>query len=105
MNIWLTIYRAATTVFIALFVIGLLGLFLPQIRENRAKQREVARLEEENRVRDEMIQRLKMQQEHFETDPRFVERIAREELGKAKPGEIIFRFTETNSAGRRTAPR
>ena len=33
-------------------------------------------------------------QERLESDPRFVEKIAREDLGYAKEGEIVFKFVE-----------
>jgi len=103
MNLWLTVYRAATVVFVGLVIIGLASLFLPKFRQLRARQREVARMEEQYRAREEAYQQLIQKEERFATDPRFVERVAREELGKAKPGEIIFRFSETN-AGESGAP-
>ncbi len=99
MNVWLTVYRTATAVFVGLVIIGLASLFLPKIREIRARQSVVTRMTEEKRAVDERTQLFIWQQERFATDPRFVERVAREELGKAKPGEIIFRFSETNGGG------
>ncbi len=97
MNVWLTVYRTATAVFLGLVVIGLVSLFLPKIREIRALQGVVTRMTEEKLAVEESKQMYIWQRERFATDPSFVERIAREELGKAKPGEIIFRFSETNA--------
>ena len=37
---------------------------------------------------------LKWKQEKLQEDPRFIEKIAREDLGYAKPGETVFRFEE-----------
>lgn len=94
MNIWLTIYRAATVVFVAMVIVAIVSLFLPKIRQNQERQRKLTVLEEENRTKEDMVKQLQSQQEQFLSDSRYVERVAREELGKAKAGETIFRFTE-----------
>lgn len=47
-------------------------------------QQEIKRLDEENRVLQEHVKALK-------TDPVAIERIAREEMGLARPGELIFK--------------
>ncbi|MCA1809261.1 MAG: septum formation initiator family protein [Kiritimatiellia bacterium] len=96
MKLWLTIYRSATAIFLVLALAGLFSLFLPKIRQYRARQRTAAKLDAELRMREEAVRQLQRQQELFASDPGFVEKIAREELGKARPGEIIFRFTGTN---------
>ena len=91
-------YRRRRSLWLGLaFLLSLASLFLPKFRQLRARQREVARMEEQYRAREEAYQQLIQKEERFATDPRFVERVAREELGKAKPGEIIFRFSETNA--------
>lgn len=91
---WTTVYRVSLTVLIVLLVFGLCSIFIPLIRENRERERKVAALEEELRAKQDAIVHIRRQQELFQTDPSFVEKIAREELGKAKPGEIIYRFTK-----------
>lgn len=47
-------------------------------------QQEIRRLDEENRELQEHVKALK-------TDPAAIERIAREEMGLARPGELIFK--------------
>ena len=42
----------------------------------------------------DLVKQMQSQQEQFLSDSRYVERVAREELGKAKAGETIYRFTE-----------
>ncbi len=42
----------------------------------------------------EQLRMLKLKQEKLQEDPRFIEKIAREDLGYAKPGETIFRFVD-----------
>ena len=104
MKIWLTIYRVAMIVFVVIVIIAVASLFLPKIRQNRERQRKLAVLEEENCAREDMIRQLQSQQDRFLSDSRYVERVAREELGKAKAGETIFRFTERKTNAFRVRP-
>lgn len=94
MNVWLTIYRIATVVFVAMVIVAVISLFLPKIRQNQERQRKLILLEEENRAKEDMVKQLQTQQNQFLSDSQYVERVARKELGKAKAGETIFRFTE-----------
>lgn len=94
MNFWVTVYRAAISILAILLIFGLCSIFIPLIRENRERERKTAALEEELRAKQEGITHIRKQQEQFQNDPTFVENIAREEYGKAKPGETIYRFTQ-----------
>jgi len=104
MNVWLTIYRGATIIFVAMVIVAVVSLFLPKIRQNQERQRKLTILEEENRAKEDMIKQLQSQQDRFLSDSRYVERVAREELGKAKAGETIFRFTERKTNAFRVRP-
>lgn len=103
MNVWLVTYRVSCLVLAAAAVAGMVEIFLPKIRENEAKQKRVAALAEENRQKEEASRELRKRQERFATDPDYVERVARETLGKVRPDEVIFRFSdaETNAPGAR----
>ena len=92
MNFWLTIYRIASAIFVVVVIITVISAFLPKIRQNQERQRKITAIEEENRRKEEAVKALRRQQDQFVTDPKHVERLAREELGKAKPGETIYRF-------------
>ncbi len=94
MNVWLTIYRLACAAFAIVLIIGIAALFLPKVRQIHERQRKISALEEENQANEQMAAQLRQQQERFISDPLYVERVAREELGKAKPGETVFRFSE-----------
>ena len=80
---------------IVVLVIGIaVRLFLPLIarqKELRAREAEV-RLEIQQEA--EALRMLRLKQVRLQEDPRFVEKIAREKLGYAKPGETIFRFVD-----------
>jgi len=54
-------------------------------QEAREVQRQINQITEENRQLEEKVKALK-------TDPKAIERIAREEMGLARPGEYIFKI-------------
>ena len=93
MKLWLTLYRIASVIFVVVVIIAIISAFLPKIRQNQERQRKITALEEENRYKEETVKALRKQQDQFATDPKYVEKLAREELGKAKSGETIYRFS------------
>jgi cell division protein FtsB len=54
-------------------------------QEAREVQRQIDQMNEENRQLEDRVKALK-------TDPQAIERIAREEMGLARPGEYIFKI-------------
>jgi cell division protein FtsB len=92
MKFWLTLYRIASVAFAAVVLIAIISAFLPKIRQNQERQRRITTLEEENRRKEDSVKALRKQQDQFSTDVKYVEKIAREELGKAKAGETVYRF-------------
>ena len=63
---------------------GLLAMRRAQ-KESARVQREIDQINQENRRLQENVKALK-------TDPAAIERIAREEMGLARPGEYIFKL-------------
>ena len=104
MNFWVLIYRIGWVALGILLVIALVSIFLPQIMQYQELRHREAILQEDIRLEDEMLKHLKEQQERLKSDPRFVERMAREELGYAKPGEIVFKFEGENVPTNRSPP-
>jgi cell division protein FtsB len=80
---------------LALFLIAIHDLFgshgLLAMRRTQSQLRElrgeIDRLNQENNDLNKQVQALR-------TDPKAVERIAREEMGLARPGEMIFKLPE-----------
>ena len=60
----------------------------------RARHQAEALKAETTRIRDENAH-LSEEIRLLQTDPAYVERLAREELGMVKPGELVFQFAET----------
>lgn len=71
----------------------LVGLwYLPLINQNRAMREHILRLEPEIKRLEERAQQRRSSIESLRNDPQAVERLAREKLGLAKPGETVIHF-------------
>ena len=98
MNVDLGIWSKLTRVAIGLILAALLLLvavwYLPLIKQNERMRREVLRLDTQIQKEDETAKQLKTSFDALRNDPKAVERLAREKLGYAKPGETVIRFEE-----------
>ena len=66
--------------------------YLPLIQQNERMRKEILKLETEIKQEEEISRQLRATIDALSKDPKAVERLARERLGYAKPGEIIVRF-------------
>jgi cell division protein FtsB len=104
MNVDLGIWQKLTRVVIILFVLALLLVvgkwYLPLIQQNERYRKEILRLDAQKQQLEQTSKKLKASADALRYDPKAVERLARERLGYAKPGETVVRFEETptNSA-------
>ncbi len=102
MNVEDSIWDKLTRVVIGLLLLAFLVMigvwYLPLIQQNERMRREVMRLEALVEKETETRRQLSSAVESLSNDPRAIERLAREKLGYAKPGETVIRFEEaTNS--------
>jgi cell division protein FtsB len=100
MNVDLGIWGKLTRVVIFLLLLAvLLGIavwYLPLIQQNERVRKEVLRLDTQVQKEEEVSKQLKASIDLLRNDPKAVERLARERLGYAKPGETVVRFEGTN---------
>lgn len=87
------------------FVIGLLGIaaliavglwYLPLIQQNERMRKQILELENQIQAEETQGKRLEGAITALKTDPKAVERMAREKLGYARPGETVIFFQEKN---------
>ena len=78
---------AALTLLFLQDIFGTHGLIAMRRSQQEATQveKEISQIDEENRQLEERVKALK-------SDPAAIERIAREEMGLARPGEYIFKL-------------
>ena len=94
MNVWKFTQRICLLAIIGLVVGIVLRLFLPKMEEQKRLRAQAETLRQDIQREAEQLRQLKRKQEKLQEDPRFVEKIAREDLNYAKPGETIFRFVD-----------
>jgi cell division protein FtsB len=96
MNVDLGIWAKLTRVVIfLLFLAGILGVavwYLPLIEHNQNSRKAILDLDKRIQTEEERKRQLKAAIESLQRDPKAVERLARERLGYAKPGETVIRF-------------
>ena len=94
LGIWSKLTRVATGLLLAAGLLALAVWYLPLIRDNERYRKEVLRLEAQIAKEESISRELKDSIDALRNDPKSVERLAREKLGYAKPGETIIRFEE-----------
>ena len=94
MNVWKFTQRICLIAIVALVVGIVLKLFLPLLDRQEDMRARDAALRQDMQKDAEYLRMLRLKQEKLQEDPRFIEKIAREDLNYAKPGETIFRFVD-----------
>jgi cell division protein FtsB len=92
LGIWDKLTRA---VIFLLFVAGVLGVavwYFPLIKQNERMRSEILRLDTQIAKADESSRQLKVSIDALRYDPKALERLARERMSYAKPGETVIRF-------------
>jgi cell division protein FtsL len=106
MKVDLGIWSKLTQALIALVAIACLlfiGMrYLPLIQENEQMRRRIDTLDAELEKQKQESRQLQAEFEALRSDPKTVERLAREKLGYAKPDETVIHFdpSVTNPPGR-----
>ena len=94
MNVWKFTQRICLIASVGLVVGIVVRLYLPKIEEQKRLRAQTESLRQDIQREAERLRQLKRKQEKLKDDPTFVEKIAREDLNYAKPGETIFRFVD-----------
>ena len=87
--------RFLILIIISLLILGSLTFFGEKGIFNLLRLRkEVVRIKEKNLRLEEENQKLKEEVKRLQSDKRYIEEIARKELGMVKEGEIIYQFED-----------
>ena len=85
--------RVLLFVLLLLLILGIFTFFGEKGIFNLLRiQKEVAGIKEKNVKLEEENQKLREEVKRLQTDRRYIEEIARKELGMVKEGEIIYQF-------------
>jgi cell division protein FtsB len=91
MNVWDKLTRVVIFLICAATVLGVALWYTPVIQQNERMRKEKFELDQKIAKELETSKRLEAQTKALQ-DPRTVERLARERLSYAKPGEIVIHF-------------
>ena len=100
LGIWTKLNRVVIFLFLVAGILGLAAKYLPLVKTNERMRKETFRLDTRIQKEEAAARELKASIDNLRYNPKAVERLARERLGYAKPGETIIRFepAPTNSA-------
>ncbi len=87
--------RLVTILALVAGLIMVVHSYLPLIGQNERMRREIAKLDAQLEQETNTAIALRNEIRAMEHDPKTVERLAREKLGYAKPGETIIRFEQS----------
>ena len=94
MNFWQCIYKSTWFILGALILTGLACLFVPEYKQYTEYQKRMAMIQADIDSEEQSLKELKIKQDRFKTEKRFVEHVAHE-VGMVKENETIFKFYET----------
>lgn len=92
LSIWDKLTRVMLVLFVVAVMMGVAATYYPLLKQNERMRAVVYRLETEIREEENRQRQLSSSIEAMVKDPATVERLAREKLGYAKPGETVIRF-------------
>ncbi len=100
-GIWSKLTRVVIFLILLAVVLLVLIWYLPLVQRNERMRKEILRNDALIQKEEDTARELKSQMDALRSDPKAVERLARDKFGYAKPGEVILRFEDpvTNSAG------
>ena len=77
----------------------LIGLYyLPLLQQNARMRADILRLQTQLQIEEAKSKQLQAQIDELRNDPAAIERLAREKLGYARPGETMIHFEPATNA-------
>ncbi len=102
MNVNLGIWSVLTKVAAGLVIVALLLLigmnFCRCLQQNERMRADIMRLQTQLQIEEAKSKQLQAQIDELRNDPNAVERLAREKLGYARPGETVIHFEPATNA-------
>jgi len=94
LGVWDKLTRVVVILIVVAAAIGIGYLCVPLIQQNERMRQRNLDLEAQIQREEDSGRQLKAGLDAQRSDPKSVERLAREKLGYAKPGEVVIRFQD-----------
>ena len=98
LGIWDKLTKLAWLLLCIAFILAVGVWYLPLIRQNERMRQRVFQIDTQIKKEEELNKSLGSSVNASLTDPKTVERLARETLGYARPGETVIHFEEPPKA-------
>lgn len=102
LGIWSKLTRVVIFLIAIAIVLAVIIWYLPLIQRNERMRKDILTKDAQIQKEEATSRQLKASMDALRSDPKAVERLARDKFGYAKPGETVVRFEDpvTNTAPR-----
>lgn len=98
LGIWSKLTKAAVALVVVAFALLIGMYYLPLLQQNERMRADILRLQAQLQIEEAKSKQLQAQIDALQNDPNAIERLAREKLGYARPGETVIRFEAPTNA-------
>ena len=92
LGMWHRLSQLVIALIVAACLLGVFFWYLPVFEQNERMRQQILVLENQIRVEEQKRSQFETAIRNLKEDPKTVERLARERLGYAKPGETVIYF-------------
>ena len=91
-SVWDRMTRVVASLLAVAALVWVAILYFPLMRQNEVMRQQIVELDREIQEEETASRQLRLEIDSLKTDPKSVERLAREQLGLARPDETVVRF-------------
>ena len=91
-GIWDKLTRVVVTLLVFAALVWVAILYFPLMHQNEAMGQQIIELDQRIQQEEMVNRELRLEIDSLKSDPKTVERLAREQLGLARPDETVIRF-------------
>jgi len=92
-SIWDRLTRVVASLSAVAALVWVAVLYFPLMHQNEVMRQQIAQLNRQIREEEAVNRQVRLEIDSLKTDPKTVERLAREQLGLARPDETVVRFS------------
>ena len=91
-SIWDRLTRVVASLAVVAALVWVAVLYFPLMHQNEVMRQQIVRLDRQIQEEESANRLVRLEIDSLKTDPKTVERLAREQLGLARPDETVVRF-------------
>ena len=91
-SIWDRLTRVVASLAAVAALVWVAVLYFPLMHQNEVMRQQIVQLDKQIQQEEVASRQLRLEIDSLKTDPKTVERLAREQLGLARPDETVVRF-------------